>query len=141
MTQVAAADFTDVLQKMKYVANNDNTLYSLIQDRFYPRPLNVEGEEQYPLINCHLFSTPINQAHKRINVKTFIFDTYYVSEESIDECTALYNAFYAIINNTRHTLDTGAMTVIEDSGVMDVSGIFGDKTLYILTNSWETRKL
>lgn len=134
-------NYTDILQKFKYLANNDEALYSLIEDRFFPKPLDTEGDEEYPLINCHLAFAPKDFLHRIYPTQLYLFDTYYVSENSTDQANELYMAFHAIINNNSYTFQTGVGVVHEDSGLMDVSGIYKDKKLYILTNTWAVRKI
>lgn len=135
-------DFTEILQKLRQLAIEDETIYSYIETRFFPHAIQVEEEDQvYPAVGIKLlrsYSLPDKQLYP---LKTYYFDCVYVSETSIDEANAIYQRFYGIINNNRYTLDSGVMVVKEDSGIMDVSGIYAGKYLYALTNTIEVRKI
>lgn len=135
-------DYTDILQKLRYLATEDPTIYNLIETRFYPHPIQLEDENQsFPLINIRLMDSRSFPDKRLYPIKSFLFDCYYISSVSLDEANAMYTRFYDIINNNRYTLDSGAMVVTEDSGIVDASGLYAGQYLYILSNTWEVRKL
>jgi hypothetical protein len=135
-------DFTDITQKLKSLAVNDDTLYGLIEDRFFPHAIQIEDQDQsFPLINVHLLSSNTFPEKKLYPIKSFLFDCYYISNNSVDEANAIYERFHAIINNNKYALSSGVMVVAEDTGAYDVSGVYGGQHLYIISNTWEIRKI
>jgi hypothetical protein len=135
-------DFTEILQKLRQLAIEDETLYSLIETRFFPHAIQVELEDQvYPAVGTRLLKSYSMPGKELYPIKSYLFDCVYVSEKSIDEANDVYKRFYAIINNNRYTLDSGVMVVKEDSGLIDISGIYGKRYLYALSNTLEVRKI
>ncbi len=132
-----------ILQKLKTLAIEDQELYDLIETRFYPHPIQLELEDQqYPIINTRLMASTSFPDKKAYPIKSYLLDCYFISSNSLDEANAMYSRFYDIINNNRYSLDDGSAIVItEDSGIVDGSGIYGGQYLYVLTNTFEVRKI
>lgn len=129
-------DFTNVTKKLKELATNDPTLYAFIETRFYPNSVEI-STIAYPCLNMRLLvGTPNRDQYP---IKTYLFESYYISENSLDESNEIYKRFYAIINNNRYALDAGNMVIREDTGLIDASGTYADKYLYVLTNTWEAK--
>ena len=135
-------DFTEISQKLKALALNNDTLYGYIEDRFYPHPIQVENADQaFPLVNIRLMASNTFDGKELYPLKSFLFECYYISSNSLDEANAIYEAFHGIINNNKYALTSGVMVVREDTGAYDMSGIYGGQYLYVISNTWEVRKL
>jgi len=132
-------DYLDIVHKLKFEAQNDGNLYALIGDRFRPQLVQLNEELVFPLISFHLLTSSPNR--DQYPVKTYLFQTNYVSESSLDEANKVYTTFYDIINNNRYNTDLGNFVIKEDNGITDASGIYGKRYLYVLSNLWIVRKI
>lgn len=131
-----------ILEQVRNTAITDPTLNGIIGTRFFPQNVDLEDNtNNYPFIVVSVVGGFPDLDN--YDADTVLLEALYVSDSNIDQAIDLYDRFRAIINRQSfsNTVDDQYFKIVEDSTPFDSSGLYGDRFLYVYTNTYRVRTI
>jgi len=131
-----------IQQKLRATALADSTLYDMIGTRFFPENVDLETDTNtFPMITFSLMGGFPDADNYASNV--ILLDMSFISDNSVDEAAKIYKQLKSLINTElfSDTDNQDYFIIREDTLPIDASGLYGDKLLYVYSNTWQVKTI
>lgn len=127
---------TSILSKLKNIAIEDPVVFGKISTRFHTTKVNLADNLEFPAIVT--VALPGDYEDWSEKSATIPIDIFFISDSYVDEAFNLYEAFRDILlTENKYSVDGVRFVIKPSSTPTDISGRYGDKSLYIAQMSYK----